>query len=191
MKLALCVGHSRKINGRTEGGAVSVAGVNEWAYNSELARLILDHLSEMGIEAFIVSEYQGNGYTAAQKWLASYIKSRGATVAVEAHFNSSDNPSATGHETLFWASSVKGRQLAKDVDSAMLEMFPDFKQRGIKPKGSGDRGAEFLKLTSCPSIILEPFFGSNPEDWAEIAVKGKQNLALAIATGLKHYRAHA
>lgn len=189
MKVGICIGHSRKTNGRTEGGAVSVGGVNEWTYNSELAKLILDHLSEMGIEAFIVSEYQGSGYTDAQKWLASYLKSRGATVAIELHFNSA-SASATGHEWLFWASSTKGRQLAKDLDSAMLEMFPDFKQRGIKPKGSGDRGAEFLKLTHCPSVIAEPFFGSNPEDW-KLATEKKHQIAQAIAIGLRHYKANS
>lgn len=190
MKVGICIGHSRKTNGRTEGGAVSVGEVNEHTYNSELAKLILDHLSEMGIEAFIVSEYQGSGYTDAQKWLASYLKSRGATLAIELHFNSSDSPSATGHEWLFWASSTKGRLLAKDLDASMLEMFPDFKQRGIKPKGPGDRGAEFLKLTHCPAVIAEPFFGSNPEDW-ELAVSRKDQIAQAIAIGLRHYRANS
>ena len=188
MKVAICLGHSRKINGRIEGGAVSVAGVSEHKFNSELAPLILDHLSSFEIEAFIVSEYEGGGYTAAQKWLASYIKSRGATVAIELHFNSA-SPAATGHEWLFWASSANGRRLAKELDESMLEMFPDFKRRGVKALGSSDRGGEFLKLTHCPAVIAEPFFGSNHEDWREIGVNGKQNLAQAIAIGLRKYNA--
>lgn len=188
MKVGICIGHSRKINGRTEGGAVSVVGVSEHAYNSEIAKLILDRLSEFGIEGFIVSEYQGNGYTAAQKWLASYLKSRGATVAIELHFNQAESDTATGHEWLFWASSGKGRELAKDLDASMLSEFPGFRQRGIKPKGHGDRGAEFLKLTHCPAVIAEPFFGSNPDDWQEVAVE-KRRLANAIAEGLRQFKA--
>lgn len=187
MKVALCVGHSRRIGGRVEGGAVSVGNVSEHSYNKDLAEKIKHWLDEFGIPSIIVSNYAGSGYTAAQKWLAGYLKEEGVTAAVELHFNSSDNPTATGHEWLFWASSSKGRILAKELDASMLEMFPDFKQRGIKPRGSGDRGAEFLKLTHCPSVIAEPFFGSNREDWEEIAIRKKEDLALAIAMGIRHY----
>lgn len=190
-KLGICVGHSRKMNGVTEGGAVSVGRVNEHTYNSDLAAKIHKILTKWGIDSFIVSEYQGSGYTAAQKWLASYLKSREANAAIELHFNSAESESATGHEWLFWASSKNGRLLAKDLDASMLEMFPDFKQRGIKPKGNGDRGAEFLKLTNCPAVICEPFFGSNPDDWQEIAIDKKDDLALAIATGIRHYLSQA
>lgn len=187
-RVALCVGHSRKINGKIEGGAVSVGRVNEHTYNRELALMIEAQLDGMGIPSFIVASYQGNGYTAAQKWLASHLKEQGATAAIELHFNSADASSATGHEWLFWASSKKGRLLAGELDDSMLEMFPDLNRRGIKPKGSGDRGAEFLKLTHCPAVIAEPFFGSNPEDW-KLAVEKKADIALAMATGIRKYLA--
>jgi N-acetylmuramoyl-L-alanine amidase len=168
---------------------VSVGGVSEHTYNSNLAKQVLEHLSEWGIPCFIVDRYEGNGYTAAMKWLASYLKSRGATVAVELHFNMTDNSSASGNEWLFWASSESGRRLAKALDESMSETFPDAVRRGIKPKGHGDRGAEFLKLTYCPAVICEPFFGSNPGDWEEIAVRRQSNLALVVATGIRDYLA--
>lgn len=185
-RIGICVGHSRKLNGVTEGGSVSVGRVNEHAYNRELALMIEAKLDDFKIPCFIVASYQGNGYTAAQKWLAGHLKEKGATAAIELHFNHADSVTATGHEFLFWASSKNGRTLAKELDASMLEMFPDFKQRGIKPKGSGDRGAEFLKLTHCPAVISEPFFGSNPEDW-KLATEKKAEIALAIAVGIKHY----
>lgn len=185
--IAICIGHSRRIAGRIEGGAVSVGKVNEHTYNLDLAKRIQRWLSDFDIDSFIVSEYEGNGYTSAQKWLAGQLKAKGATVAIELHFNSADSPTATGHEWLFWASSSKGRLLTKELDAMMLQMFPDFRQRGIKPKGSGDRGGEFLRFTHCPSVIAEPFFGSNAKDWNEIAVAKKEDLAQAIALGIRHY----
>lgn len=185
-KVALCIGHSRKIAGKPEGGAVSVGKVNEHTYNLDLAKRVQLWLSDFDIDSFIVSEYEGNGYTSAQKWLASHIKAKGATVSIELHFNSADSPTATGHEWLFWSSSKKGRILAKELDLMMLEMFPDFKKRGIKPIGGDQRGGAFLRLTHCPAVICEPFFGSNREDW-ELATDKKEDLAQAIALGIRHY----
>ena len=99
-KIALAVGHSRLQGGKIEGGAVSVGKVSEHTYNSDLAVKIQAELSNRGISSFIVSRYQGTGYTAPQKWLASELKDRGATFAVELHFNAAGE-AATGHEWLF------------------------------------------------------------------------------------------
>ena len=38
--VAICVGHSRHINGKRDGGAVSVGGVSEWTFNLDLAQEI-------------------------------------------------------------------------------------------------------------------------------------------------------
>lgn len=165
---------------------MSVTGVQEHAYNSALAKDIKSELDRMGIASFIVESYEGSGYTAAQKWLASYLKSKGATLAIELHFNSSDNDDATGHEWLYWNTSKNGKRLAESLDANHLEMFPDFKRRGIKALGNSDRGAEFLKLTNCPAVIAEPFFGSNVRDWQH-ADASQANIALAIAIGIKQY----
>lgn len=186
--VALCVGHSRQIHGRIEGGAVSVGGVSEHSYNTGLARLIQSQLAARGVSSFIVESYEGSGYTSAQKWLGEHLKAKGATLAIELHFNSSENDSATGHEWLFWASSVKGKKLAGYLDFSHREKLPTLKARGTKPKGNGDRGGEFLRFTHCPSVIAEPFFGSNPLDWG-LADKDKEQFALASAEGIIDYLA--
>lgn len=184
--VGLCIGHSRQVNGRTEGGAESITGTQEHAYNSALAIDIKRELSDLGVQSFIVSKYQGNGYTAAQRWLASELKSRGATIALELHFNSSDNDDATGHEWLYWKTSAKGENLAACLNIAHFEMFPELKMRGIKALGNSDRGAEFLKLTSMPAVICEPFFGSNLSDWNH-ADSAQALIAQAIAVGITAY----
>ncbi|RYD26970.1 MAG: hypothetical protein EOP87_21905, partial [Verrucomicrobiaceae bacterium] len=64
--IALCVGHSRRINGHPEGGAVSHDGkTNEWNHNLPLAILIRARLKQHGIRATIISEYQGGSYDSA------------------------------------------------------------------------------------------------------------------------------
>jgi N-acetylmuramoyl-L-alanine amidase len=58
--------------------------------------------------------------------------------------------------------------------------------RGIKAKVSGERGGEFLKLTHCPAVIAEPFFGDNAQEW-QTASSSVSAMAEAMATGICDY----
>jgi N-acetylmuramoyl-L-alanine amidase len=180
--VALCVGHSRHINGRRDGGAVSVGGVSEWEFNRDLAYQIERILREKGVQAFVLDDYRGSGYTDSMRWVASELKARKATVALECHFNSA-NGTAKGHEWLYWGHSKRGKALADALRGAYSEAFPSAVSRGSKPKVSGDRGGEFLKLTHCPAVIAEPFFGSNPQEW-QIAASSVTAIAEAMAEGM-------
>lgn len=184
--VAICVGHSRKINGRTEGGAVSVGRVSEHQFNRELAGWIADNLQNAGIRVNVISEYEGTGYTSAQKWVASQLKEDGTNLALELHFNCADATTAQGHEWLFWSSSTNGKRLATKLDEEMRKAFPEIKARGVKPLKPGDRGAEFVKLTPCPAVICEPFFGSSSHDWITASAR-KHDLARVISEGVISY----
>ncbi len=185
--IALCIGHSRKINGKRDGGAVSVGNVAEWDYNLDLAGRIAGILAESNYHLVpIISDYPGNGYGSAQRWLATHLKEIGATLAVELHFNSSDNPTATGHEWLYWGTSERSRQLASYIDAEIMQQVVGLRGRGLKPLTSKDRGSEFCHLTHCPAVICEPFFGSNATDW-QIATTQKDKIARGIANGILEF----
>lgn len=184
--IALCVGHSRKIAGLAEGGAVTHDGtMNEWRWNTGMAELIAKHLHAHSVRSVIVSEYEGAGYGAAMRWLASHLKGLGVTAAIELHFNSADNENATGHEWLYWHRSKAGERLAQFLEQEMNLTGTGIKSRGAKPIHEG-RGAEFLRLTHCPAVIAEPFFGSNPRDW-KAARLFRPNIARAIAEGILEF----
>lgn len=159
-KIALCVGHSRR-GDRT--GAINTSSVSEYAFNRHLARLTAAILRERGHDPLVVDDYTKQGYSAAMCWLADAVKDFGADVAVEFHFNSA-GPFATGHEWLYWHTSVRGAVLAKCFDKCFRKAFPQAKARGAKPADDEDRGGGFLRRTHCPAVICEPFFGSNKEE---------------------------
>jgi N-acetylmuramoyl-L-alanine amidase len=121
------------------------------------------------------------------QWLAAHLAERGADAAIELHFNSAGE-SARGHEWLYWKTSKSGKRLADSLDYEMRLQFPPVihPARGIKPRNSLDRGAEFLRRPHCPAIIAEPFFGSNAEDW-KLATLHKDKVAIAIANGLAEW----
>ena len=184
--VAICIGHSRSVRGRIEGGAVSVSNESEWSYNRQLGEMIADELGKRAIDTVEISRYNGVGYRASQRWLAKTLKDSNATIAIELHFNYSRDPAANGHEWLYWSTSKNGKSLASSIHDNMCLIVPGIKSRGVKPRFSGDRAAEFLRGTHCPAVICEPGFGSNSKDWG-IMVSKKNEIARAIAHGIMDY----
>ncbi len=178
MKLAICIGHSR----HGDNGAASVTGVSEYTYNLNVGTLMRDILRKRGVECEVIAKYAGNNYGQAMRLLAAHLKDKGYTHAIELHFNAA-SPSAHGHEFLYWHSSKGGRSLAGQFASSFQDAFPESRPRnngGLKPIAPGDRGGLFLSLTHCPSLILEPFFGSNQEEWQYFSTN-QDKLAMAYA----------
>lgn len=179
--VAICVGHSRD----GDNGATAADGTSEWEFNSRMAVNIHNALFAQGVDSFVVAKYEGNGYGAAMRWVASHVEKRHASLAVELHFNAATG-TAQGHEWLYWSDSTRSKRLADCLRDSFVDFFPLRRSRGSRPKTSGDRGAEFLRLTHCPAVICEPFFGDNPEEWG-FAIANQADIAEAIAGGIIQY----
>lgn len=185
-RVALCVGHSRLVGTRAEGGALSVTGVSEWEFNCRLARLIAEELHDAhDISALVIDRYQGGSYGSAMAWLAKTLRAEGdIDLAVELHFNAADGK-ARGHEWLHWSGSAKGKRAALEMHLAFSRTYPpsQIPARGVKAKTGADRGAGFLQATHCPAVIAEPFFGDNKDDW-KLAKDFPNSIARTIARGI-------
>lgn len=180
--IAICIGHSRKIGGRYDGGAYSDAlKTNERDFNLKVASQLHDKLADLGIRSKIIDQYAGNGYGSAMADVARQVKDARASLAIELHFNSA-SPEANGHEWLYWHSSLIGEKVAGKFDAEFTKAFPGIKRRGLKAITKKDRGGKFLELTHCPAIILEPFFGSSVQDCSKVTVEG---LAEAYTRAIK------
>jgi N-acetylmuramoyl-L-alanine amidase len=179
--IGLCIGHSR----RGDSGATNTRGVSEHRFNSAVGSMTREILQDSGYKVHLVSQYEGNGYTSAMGWVSGHLAKLGVTVAAELHFNSA-GPTANGHEWLYWHRSPRGQKLASFFNQSFKEAFPDARVRGIKSRDHTDRGSLFLRLTRCPAVILEPFFGSNPEE-TEYYSDRMPALALAYAKALMNY----
>lgn len=178
-KVGIVVGHAR----RGDDGALAVDGTSEYAYNCMVADAIASFLA---VPTVVVKDIPADSYPAAMNWLASELRATNCTLAVELHFNASGTGNATGHEYLYWHDSQSGKALAASLSDAHCAAWPADKNRGIKPKDAGDRGAHFLSKTHCPAVIAEPFFGDNPAQWSRY---GAAHVALAemLAAGITRY----
>ncbi len=170
IKLALVIGHTEQRQGAF---GVSPIGANEYSWNKDLAQMMAAHLEDMDdVEAksFFRDDVGIVGaYDAAKDW--------GADAAIELHFNSA-GPTATGSETLFV--TAVSRPLAEAVQDATVTTL-GLRDRGVKTpnEASGGRGTRNLsQMGPKPSILTEPFFGSNAGD-ATAASERKSALARA------------
>ena len=159
--LVLAVGHSREL----DAGAVAFDDETyEWHYNTKLAKKIKEYLPKH-INTTIINSYEGDSYTESMRWLKKTVDPLNADLVCELHFNSFSNPNVNGHEMLYWNSSSKGLIAASNINDAMNEDFPGNTDRGVKKVTHGERGAGFLYGPKAPCVIIEPFFGSNPDEW--------------------------
>jgi N-acetylmuramoyl-L-alanine amidase len=178
-KVGIVVGHSRQ----GDDGAESVDGTSEYVYNCMVADALA---SLLAVPALVINDVPHDSYPAAMTWVARRLRATNCTLAVELHFNASGTGTATGHEYLFWHNSPNGKRLASELSAAHSAAWPADKNRGIKPKDAGDRGAHFLSKSHCPSVIAEPFFGDNPAQWS---VYGAAHVPVAqmLAAGISRY----
>lgn len=162
--------------------------MNEWHYNRVVGSHAAKILNDRGIPAICIDRYLASSYTPAIRQLARDLREAGAVCAVELHFNSA-TPSARGNEWHYWHSSVRGRALAKSIDTRFNEWLPESASRGIKPvRSQKARGGTFLRLTHCPALIAEPFFGSNVQEW-EFFKDNQVAYAEVVADGIADWMA--
>jgi N-acetylmuramoyl-L-alanine amidase len=182
--IAICVGHSR----RGDMGALSVDGVSEWHYNSDIAKRVRRKLEDLGHEVCVISKYPREGYSTAMEWLRDELAKMRAEAVIELHFNSNDFPTANGHEWLHWHSSPRGKALAKALQGRFANTFPTSRSRGLQSiSTTQQRGGLFLLRTPCPAVIAEPFFGSNRGEW-EIFNTERELYAEALALGIDDWK---
>lgn len=169
LKLALIVGHQATMPGAY---ALHPIDMHEYEWADILALEIATTAHEAGVAVRIFKRDVGGIRGAYQR-----VRDWGASAAIELHFNSFGKASATGTETLTLVDVPGEQAFAKAVHTAMLTTL-NLSDRGIK-EPHPTRGAVALNQLSVPHILIEPFFGSNPDDVAR-AYERQDKMAVAI-----------
>ena len=177
MRVALCIGHSRRIShgvtpdGQTastnDGGAIAADGsTNEWSFWRGVAYKTKAAIEPCRHDVRVYDVYGGRSYTEAMTDVAKQVE--GADLALELHFNAY-NGAASGREAFYWHSSTAGEDYARrllDVQGRYLEgEGVSFPMRGAKPGTRDTRGGQFLRKTRPIALLWEPFFGDSEEEW--------------------------
>ena len=176
MSVGIIVGHRRGAQ-----GAVAVDGTTEhvWAMR-HAGRLRLALLALGRDSAIFFRDDDRGGYAR----LPSQLNTAGVSCAVALHFNSFGSKKATGSEVLYWHASPRGHALARTLAAADDVLgLEDRGDSGTVAIKKGDRGWPLLAKTNMPAVIVEPAFGSNPEDWRALTARGA-DLAAAQAAAI-------
>ena len=159
MKVAFVIGHHKN----SKGALSKYFKLREWDFYNEVIR-------ELGDVNVFWHDENISGYTSRIKNTANKINKVNFDLVIEMHFNSAVHPSANGCETLYYYRSAKSKKYAM--------LFSDIvtRETGIKSRNGGlkaltnkkDRGFASVYYTKAPTILIEPFFGSNESDCKKI-----------------------
>lgn len=182
-RIVFIVGHTHKFPGASMCEPYSY--IQEYEYNTVLAGMLGFLCRDRGIEHKVIfrdSLGLDGAYRAAEFVNPSAI--------IELHFNAFQDPAVRGCETLY-GNIPKSDKLAEFVHQEIISAFRQGKHdRGIKKRESGERGARNLNnKTGIPTIITEPFFGTNFLD-AGLALSSIDSLAHAIVDGFLVWTLH-
>ncbi len=162
-KVAIVVGHTK-----LRPGACSPYGIPcENKFNS----IVAEHLKDIA-DIFYYDSYNW-GYTSMVKRNAAKINKGNYELVIELHYNAA-SIQANGCETLYYYKNKVGKQLALKASQLISEEF-NVKNRGAKALvNEKDRGFAAVYYPNPTTILLEPFFGSNPEDAAKFKCQEKR-----------------
>lgn len=158
-KIAIIIGH-----GHGDPGAIgkwTVPQIKEYEYNKTVAEILLKKVKKKEIKLF----YRG---AAGITGVNTMVRLWDDDLSLELHCNSF-NGKAKGCEILALSNDKESIKIGQDIAADFCKRFNRVKRDGdgVKELKKGDRGHYSLALVDdgYPSILLEPFFIDNPDEW--------------------------
>jgi hypothetical protein len=178
-KVAVVVGHNRVARGSRSGNPLLRS---EYEFNSHVAALMRQEAARYDLQLEVFLREPNASADAEIRIVYAGVAAWQATCVLELHFNSVDNPAATGSEVLFRGDSDDAKSLAASVIRS-LQRTLDLRLRhgnGLKALSAQDRGwSSVAALPGIPIVLCEPFFGSSPADCSRVGTVGEEALARA------------
>ncbi len=182
-RVAIVVGHNRIAKGAPAAAPLSTT---EFPFNSRVAQHMKDEADEYNLLCEVFFREPASSYSKEIAQAYAAVAQWKPDCCIELHFNSA-SPAATGSETLVGEDRPAGRSLADNVQGEMLSAL-GLQNRKVKIIQPGDRGGGSLyALPTVPTVIVEPFFGSNAGDCQKVGSLGEGTLARAYLRGLRDW----
>ena len=183
--LILDAGH-----GGEDGGAVSVTGAPESRINLEIVQRLRDTLALYGVDPVVLREADVSLHDPEASNLRekkrSDLKNRVRAVeAVEGgtllsiHQNSYPGSQYRGAQA-FYAPTGGSRELAEQVQTALREKLQPDNSRQAKPV---PESVYLMNHVSCPAVLVECGFLTNPEEEVLLRDGGYQKQLAAVLAG--------
>lgn len=179
-------------HGGKDPGKVGVNNALEKDINLQIALRLKSLLEQNGIEVVLTretdkdlaSEQAASRKNEDLRARAALIADTNPAVMVSIHQNSYPEEEVDGAQTFYYAGSEAGKQLASMVQKHLKQEIDDGNHRVEK----ANKEYYLLKKASCPAVIVECGFLSNPAEAAKLATEEYQEkLAFAVHLGIMEY----
>lgn len=160
-------------HGGEDGGATSCTGVLESGINLEITLRLRDLLHLLGRETRMIRVSDISVYTKgesiAQKKMSDLkervriVNSTPRAVLVSIHQNNFTDSRYSGAQ-VFYASTQGSEQLAKELQSTLISSL----NKGSNRKSKQCDGVYLMEHISCPGVLVECGFLSNPQEEARL-----------------------
>ena len=181
-------------HGGSDPGKVGVNNALEKDINLSISFKLKTHLEQCGYEVILTrtddtglySLSDSNKKRADMKKRVELINETGPIMTISVHQNSFPQASSKGAQVFYHVKSEEGKVLAETIQEQMKQVINDGNHRLAKSNNS----YYMLKNTSCPTVIVECGFLSNPGE-ADLLIDDsyQEKVAYAITEGVKTYMA--
>lgn len=179
-KVVIDAGHGNQLG--KDRGAVGTKEngdkVHEGDIVGKIARMVSIMLEIKGFE--VVQTRPDDTYVSLQSRTDIANRSK-SELFVSIHLNAY-NGSTSGIETLHYPTSIKGLEAATAVQEELIRVFPDSRDRGLKPRSN----LHVLRQTNMPAILVEVEFIDSMADLVDTEKFIKKS-ASAIVEGILNY----
>ena len=165
-------------HGGSDPGAVG-ENLHEKDVALDISKMLKEELEEAGVTV-LMTRNEDKFISLADR--AKYANEAGADYFISIHINGAKDPQANGIETYHHPNSIKGKEIAEQVQDRMIKL--------LKRRDRGVKTAKFavLRKTAMPAILAEVGFISNPEEQELMKTcTFKYMAAKSIAQGLIYY----
>ena len=177
-------------HGGEDGGAVSVTGVAESQINLEIVQKLRDILALCGTDPILLREedisLHDEGASTLREKKRSDLQNRVAAVealegATLISIHQNTYPSARYHGAqVFYAPTEGSQGLAEHFQAALREQLQPDNERAAKPIPDS---VYLMNHVTCPAILVECGFLTNPGEEAMLRDKGYQRQLSAVLAG--------
>lgn len=166
MKVALIIGHNK----RSKGAYSQIVG-SEYDYWKGIAEKIKTEIPAL---VDVYERKPNKFYVPEMNEVLEELNKNDYKSCIELHFNSSTNSQANGCECLVYYKNNKAKELATNFMARLQNIFGS-KIRGnhgiIEIQDSKTRGGYGICNSKDTYILIEPFFGSNPDESLKFSVE--------------------
>lgn len=178
-------------HGGSDPGKVSDNGLLEKDINLEIALLLKEELgSDYRViltresDAGLYSENDTNKKASDMRERCRIIEEEKADMLISIHQNSYTDPDVKGAQVFYYTHSAEGKKLAESIQNSIKEIASPDNNRVSK----SNNDYYMLLHTSCPAVIVECGFLSNPGEAELLNSKDYQKLIVsAIRKGIEDY----